>query len=171
MKRIIVEGMDSTGKTTLINELVSRYHNLEVIVNEKGPDQNFNYWLPAILWDREPTSLTPIHDRFFYSELVYGKVLRGRTNIVHVLRDAILTELREKALLVYARPPIEVIRRTLSNNQQMDGVHDHWEDLLVEYDRLMEMEREYYRDRYLVHDWYLGWMPDTINKIGRYLQV
>jgi len=170
MKRIIVEGMDATGKTTLINELVSRFHNLEIIVNERGPEQNFNYWLPAILWDRDPTGLIPIHDRFFYSELVYGKVLRGHTNIALSIEGVVRDTIREQALLIYSRPPVDIIRSSLGDNrEQMNGVRETWSELLSEYDRVMAVEQDYYKERYVIWNWYMDSSEDIAKKVERYL--
>jgi thymidylate kinase len=146
--RIIVEGMDGAGKTTLIEYLKDEFHNLEIIVNEKGPDQDFNSWWPAQL-ERDKSPIVPIHDRFFYSELVYGPVLRG-----HMAADSVIIEnvrwfLRHTSLLIYARPQASDLRESVKTKNQMKGVHDKFDDLLREYDHLMEVEASWFGKRFV----------------------
>lgn len=168
MQRIIVEGMDNTGKSTLIDGLIQNFHNLTLVVNEKGPEQAFNYWLTDQLYV-DHGGLIPIHDRFFYSELVYGKVLRGYINIDGDIHDLVRQQLRDEAFLIYCRPPVDVVRKTLNDRPQMNGVGDNWDQLLLEYDRLMNIEQEYYKNRYATWNWYMDSKSEIVKRVERYL--
>lgn len=169
MKRIIVEGMDATGKSTLIETLVRHLHGLKIVINEKGPEQSFNFWLTDQL-KADTYGLTPIHDRFFYSELVYGQVLRGYVNIDPEIHDLVRDHLRHDALLIYARPPVDIIKHHLDDNRaQMNGVRETWSDLLSEYDRIMNIEQEHYEDRYVIWNWYMDSTSEILRKVERYL--
>jgi hypothetical protein len=149
VKRIIVEGADGTGKTTLIEFLMSQFHFLRLVINPLGPEQNFNHWWPAEMHRREPP-LIPIYDRFYYSELVYGPALRGYVNassgIVHEVGD----ELRLSALLIYCKTESPV----LTSNEQMEGVYDNHVKIERAYEQLMSVERNFYpAGRFYVYDW------------------
>lgn len=153
LKRIIIEGMDGSGKTHLIDYLMMHVPNLEVIVNEKGPEQDFNHWWPDQL-DRPVDILVPLHDRFFYSELVYGPLLRGHINAQPVLVQNGLWFLRSTALLIYCRPDSEKLREGVQVEQQMEGVTDKFNELLKLYDELMDAEKRWYGPRFIHYVWH-----------------
>jgi thymidylate kinase len=152
-KRIIVEGMDGSGKTTLIQALIDRIPGLEVVRNEKGPEQNFNNWWYYQLARRTPWR-TPIHDRFFYSELVYGPVLRGSVSARGDVIQQVQSILRTSALLIYARPDENQLRQGLSTNPQMEGVSDRFTQLLKLYDLTMDEEADWFGDRFVWYVWH-----------------
>jgi hypothetical protein len=148
VKRIIVEGMDGSGKTTLINDLMERFHYLVCTVNVKGPDQDFNTWWRAQL-NSSRGPYMQIHDRFFYSELVYGPVLRGYVNAsTEVLHD-VRTQLQANAMLIFCRPRYQ----RKPTGPQMEGVVAHHRELKEAYDTLMQEERTFYpAGRFQVYD-------------------
>lgn len=146
--RIIVEGMDGTGKTYLIDRLTDRFNQLYRVINTKGPDQNFDVWWPEQL-DIEKSEAVPIHDRFYYSELIYGTVLRGYIAASPGVMNNVTWFLRTTSLLIYARPPVGVIRERIRVNPQMDGVHGHFERLLELYDQTMMGERSWFGPRFV----------------------
>lgn len=151
-KRIIIEGMDGSGKTTLVEHLWAQFTHVEVVVNKKGPDQEFNTWWPSVL-NRDPAAPTPIHDRFFYSELVYGPVLRGYVAAEPSIVTSCEWLLRNTALLIYARPDWELLLTHVHDQEQMEGVHDHFDELLTAYDQLMKIEASWYRSRFYQYVW------------------
>ena len=151
--RIIVEGMDGSGKSTLIKHLMETFPNLDLIINEKGPEQNFSKWLPAA-FDREESPQVPIHDRFFYSELVYGPILRGRINMEPLLMENGLWFLRNLSLLIYARPHSDKLRQGVQSKEQMEGVHERFIQLLELYDQLMAAEKSWYGARFVQYVWH-----------------
>lgn len=159
-KRIIVEGMDGSGKTVLINHLLFNFPKLEPIVNTLNDKQNFDEWWPQVL-DEEEDETIPIHDRFFYSELVYGPILRGHINATPALVQNALWYLRSSALLIYARPHTDMLRAGIKTNQQMEGVTDKFMELLGLYDQLMEAEKAWYTNRFIHYVWHRD------NELGR----
>jgi thymidylate kinase len=170
MKRIVVEGMDSTGKSTLIRTLKDQFHFLEIVVNEKGPEQDFNFWWPSMLFDSmtEPPYV-PIHDRFFYSELVYGEVLRGYVNADADVAKRTRDHLRRESMLIYCRPDVQSIEETLANKEQMSGVASNFHKLLRKYDELIHEESMWYGLRYASYNW-TGEDPRlVIARVERYL--
>lgn len=146
--RVIVEGMDGGGKTYLINYLIKRFPQFELIVNNKGPNQDFNTWWPAQL-EREKSDIVPLHDRFFYSELVYGPIIRGSIEANPLVIGNVTWFLRTTSLLIYVRPPVKVIKARVLANPQMDGVHEHFQELIELYDNIMMAERSWYGPRFV----------------------
>lgn len=153
--RIIVEGMDGSGKTTLINKLMydleNSYH-LELVRNPHDDKQDFARWWPEVV-DREPSNIIPIHDRFFWSEIVYGPILRGTIHAPDALVTNIALFLRHTALLIYARPHSDVVKEAVMNNPQMAGVQEKVQELLELYDNVMAVELQWFGDRFIRYDW------------------
>lgn len=165
--RIIVEGPDGAGKTSLISYLEDRF-NCTKIVNQKGPDQNLEWWWPETVSMRTPH--TPLHDRFFYSEMVYGPVIRGYIAVPEDLVNAIRAGLRQEALLIYARPSRETLELGVQQHSQMKGVTEKLTELVEAYDRVMSVEKLHYGYRFYTYDWTRNYEPQQVVKhVQRYL--
>lgn len=168
MKRIIVEGMDSTGKSTLIAALCEQFHSLEIVVNYLGPEQDFEHWWGnQLATDISP--YTPIHDRFFYSELVYGKILRGYVKASGPVIRETQRRLRNEALLIYCRPRTDTILATFDNQPQMEGVADNQIKLLREYGVIMSEEAPHYGARFIWYNYQESDLREIIARTERYL--
>ena len=152
MKRIIVEGVDGSGKTTLIEGLRREFHFLTPVVNTLRSEQDFDKWWPEQM-EKDWGDLVPIHDRFYYSELVYGPIIRGELLGDRDIHRAVRDRLRREAFLIYMRPSLSSVIKESQVNEQMDGVHDHITELLEGYDKIMAKQPLYYGDRYIVVDW------------------
>lgn len=133
LNKIIVLGMDNTGKTTLCSELAERLDWLHV--NSLGPQatkQEMCEFMDFVLDSEEPMVL----ERFcFFEEMVYGKVLRDRSKFDW---DPSLYALKLKVarpLIIYCRPPKETIFQ-FGDREQMSGVIEQGEKLLSEFDEL-----------------------------------
>jgi hypothetical protein len=128
---IILEGMDSTGKTTLIHKLASGF-NLPIIKSykPKNMDDIKEFHAYAIMSPR-----TPLLDRHpAISDLVYGPICRGQTPSSIELA----IHCTENKFLVYCDPGYSAILDTLNNEEQMVGVHTHSHELYQSYHELME---------------------------------
>lgn len=164
--RIIVEGMDGSGKTTLVKHLAHQFPQLEVVTRPK--DVHFDIWWPSEL-DRLDTAPVPIYDRFFYSELVYGPIIRGKINANMELVNGVAWFMRSTAMLIYARPHSSSIRTAINEHPQMPGVIRHFEQLLEAYDSLMATEMQWYVDRFYHYDWNSEHSNQVIAAVERYL--
>ena len=146
---VIVEGMDGTGKTTLIQQLA---HHLDVkpkkFVKSSGPYEDFKQTLVAStipeINELETASakgwpIKRLYDRFpLISEAVYGPVLRGRNcfeDRYYPLRSRLLAL---KTVIIYCRPDRDVIYTNVQQTLQMAGVREHFGELLNAYDKLFE---------------------------------
>lgn len=145
---IIVEGMDGTGKTTLVQQLA---HRLEVkprkFVGSLGPSDDDYRWdlvnrTKLEIAELETTfakggSIKRLYDRFpLISEAIYGPVLRDRNyfgGLYYPLRSRLLAL---KTVIIYCRPNREVIQANVHQSPQMSGVSEHFSKLLDAYDKL-----------------------------------
>lgn len=143
---IIVEGMDGTGKTTLVQQLA---HHLDVkpekFVKSSGPDEDYRLNLIANTLSEikeletasaEGVPIKRLYDRFpLISEAVYGPILRDRNcfgGLYHPLRRRLLAL---RAMIIYCRPDREVIQSNVQQSPQMNGVLENFKDLLDAYDK------------------------------------
>lgn len=147
---IIVEGMDNSGKSTLIANIADRFElrvikrsgppsaAVTVAVSHREAEQAF------ILETLSFLVLNPqmIYDRFpIISEGIYGPVLRNK-NVFE--REGTGWEnwldrlVQCNPLIIYCRPPEEKILCFSPNREQMQGVTDSARLLIHKYDQLMD---------------------------------
>lgn len=143
---IIVEGIDGSGKTTLVEYLAGRF-NLQVD-KSPGPVEFGRYrdWIDSTI-RREKAGEKWIYDRHaFFSEQVYS-ILRKENN--HRVNSSVtISQMRAlincNPTVIYCRPFEETILNGLLDREQMDGVPDYWEELLHRYDVLMREMEQYF---------------------------
>ncbi len=131
MKPIVVEGMDHTGKSTLIYPLadklsawVAKNHDKKMNHGQIQSWHTFLTYSPhLIIADRHPV----------ISDYVYGNVIRGFSPASLQMAEFY----RPDMYLVYCRPPTAVVMNTLAGKKHMEGVLDHAAELLLKYDELM----------------------------------
>ena len=96
---IVLEGCDCVGKTTFA-EMLSEKTGYEIVkgssfeISELGADGMFNHMMKLL--DRESI----IIDRFFYSNLVYGKLYNYPMMSISQYMD-LTNKLNKKALVLY----------------------------------------------------------------------
>lgn len=134
---IIFTGMDNSGKTTLATR-TSQELGLP-LVKSLGPDHTRD---EKHLWflDQMTRELaypgSVIFDRFLpFEEMVYGKVLRG--DPIYSLDDPYMKSLKDlNPTIIYTRPSSEIIFN-FGDREQMAGVVETREKLLIAWDDLM----------------------------------
>lgn len=135
---IIVEGMDNTGKTTLIQELIRTVGRGTLMAKVSlGP---FKSSLEQLQWTynqlkkAEEGNDLIVYDRFLpICDIVYGTVLRDNKTI-WTLDSAELKALRElNPLIIFCNPGIEKILETMNEREQLEGVADNARVLLAMY--------------------------------------
>lgn len=137
---ILVEGMDNSGKTTLIQTLIREskgrgYLRALVSLGPSKPEHEQRDWARTQLF----SSGNPIiYDRFLpICDIVYGGVLRGGS--IWTINSPYLKELKQlkNPLIIYCRPPKETILSFADGRAQMKGVVEKGEALVDEYDGVM----------------------------------
>lgn len=138
LRHIVVEGCDGTGKTTLINELLTyKRHRSDpqphFLMHERasrskeGPVPDLDGWVDKDLSGLRE-QMPSVYDRHpLISEPVYGPIIRG--SVPGKFNDGVWCTtgrgvLATYALVVWCVPPWEWVRRNIENSQdnQMPGV-------------------------------------------------
>jgi len=138
---IIVEGMDSSGKTTLIRKL-SADLQLLVMNNRRLPHHAqdiIKFQRRALGMDRH---FPVILDRLAtISEPIYGPLCRNTGMLKVKVRDLLVLQLKfSRSIIIYCRPCKDTIFKF--EEPQMEGVLSNREDLLNWYDRdMLALER------------------------------
>lgn len=76
---IIVEGADNSGKTTLVRKIRNEFPHL-IPMKGQGPKNNYLFWVQNLRTPPEDL-VKMMWDRFYFSELAYGTVIRKRVNL------------------------------------------------------------------------------------------
>lgn len=147
---VIVEGMDNSGKTTLVNQLRVKYP-FSVVHSRTYRNSDPDSWMDATLEIIEASRKKDILcDRFpAITESVYGPVLRGR-NVLgeHPRWVNLLQELAKvRPVIIYCRPP-DMQLTNWGYREQMDGVKKHAFDLIHQYDCVMGVFKDVCRYDY-----------------------
>ena len=152
-QRIITEGLDGSGKSTLIKTIQDYFPSDVVTIPgfKHSGATNYESWL-RLEFHGNQVRPVKLHDRFLYSELIYGPLIRGRVDIDPVVSQAALHMLRENAFLIYCRIPYSKIVETVTAEPQMDGVLEKLVELYDEYERVMIEEVEHYKNRFVIWD-------------------
>lgn len=131
-KKIIIIGMDNTGKTTLA-ETLSKELNLKLI-KSTGPKVTKEDMVSNMLENLE-SSEDLIFERYnLFEEIIYGNILRGESKFSlegFVYSQTIL----HQPLIIYCRPSKEKIFN-FGSREQMEGVIEEKEKLLEAWDKL-----------------------------------
>lgn len=126
--KIIVVGMDNSGKTTLCEDLANKLKATHV--KPMGPGQSKEAMLHNIQYHMARNENT-VFERFsIFEELIYGRILRGKSKFdfqdVNLIR-------KYKPIIIYCRPSDEVIFN-FGDRDQMTGVIEQKEKLLKAWD-------------------------------------
>jgi thymidylate kinase len=135
---IIIEGCDNTGKTTLREQLLAAVPKLIVGPKlEKPPIDRTEYM--EFLWTTFGKNPKETHDlifdRFFFSEVVYGPILRGKVAYTRSEKTAIHNLLRyHRPLVIHCRQSVESIMETFEEREQLEGVKERISSIVMAYD-------------------------------------
>lgn len=139
---IILEGVDSSGKTRLATDLAKEVGHLRVI--HSGGPVDPDRAGERIVWCQVnfKSGKGLIFDRIpFISEEVYGEVLRDGNAFKKNFDWPLLLDWFKSfnPLIIYCRPPTDVITITLDNNSHMTGINSQSTlELIQYYDNYME---------------------------------
>jgi thymidylate kinase len=173
-KRIIVEGSDGSGKTTIVNLLAKNYNLLPVQSFKYSTifqsfDEGFEAWLDEEL--NKTYLRTPVHDRFFYSEMVYGPVLRSKVAVKPEKLRSVMKALSDEAFLIYCRPPFGTVEENIKKTSQMKGVVGNARSIYNAYDNLMNEIYKAYEQRgaFIPYDYTMLPPGFVMSTVERYL--
>lgn len=135
---LIVEGLDGSGKTTLINNLLNHGGQLLKPSNVDNSLQKYQLLL-------NKSSDKSIMDRSFISEMVYGKVLTNRTKLTEQEYYELLnlySKYNSNIVYLYAPKSILLKRR---NNDVKDKfvLSKYYEELLNEFQKRLDQANNF----------------------------
>lgn len=145
---IIVEGMDNTGKSTLAMKIASDLK--AVFVNNRHKPQTYDEvcdWTVAMsrLSLEQPQHI--VSDRWAaISEPVYGPICRNHyvLSLSQIKEIYTYAQRNSAPLIIWCKPPADVVRGSIDNRDQMEGVVDNVDALLAGYEVRMGQVREYF---------------------------
>ena len=161
MKQIILEGPDGSGKSTLLGRLID-HPVVGPLINNNMPsfsvmqemDTPFEQYIDLCM--REDAGPLPprIYDRFFFSELVYGPILRGKIDYPPAKLRKVRLDLGDNAFLIYCRLPYEVLVERATERPQKDGVLTNLHRIYKDYETIMGDNIPLYwiRNAYAMYD-------------------
>lgn len=139
---IIVEGIDNSGKSSLINQLAEHFklpyaHAHRSTALTQDSIHRWQNWASAcpktLILDRHPA----------ISDLVYGPIIRGGTASTPELAQSA----RRNNFLVFCCPSFQTILATYEDREQMEGTHQNLKKLYEAYqDLMLELEPDYVYD-------------------------
>lgn len=132
---IIIEGIDKAGKSTTCKQL-SEALGLQ-IVHFPAPTPDFNFfedYIKMLLSNDRNIIL----DRFFYSELVYGPILRNEYNIKTWQQEAIEALLRSHdSFIVYCVSNVKTIHERFIRENEKFVDAKYIEKIIAKYEEVM----------------------------------
>lgn len=138
---IVVEGLDATGKTTLVKHLSEKFPDLVVhhsIGNKHDVKQIHDQAISSIMTD------TPfdLWDRArFISEYVYNPILQNRPTAFDMPEwlSMLARWVEKPQLVIFCQRPLHKVREVLHNEEQLEGVEDNITKLYQAYALFMRM--------------------------------
>lgn len=135
---IIVEGMDGSGKTSLVERL--NYH-LRLPIHARasssldGPVPNLFQWaLADVIDDQQEFSVYDRHP--LVSEYIYGPITRGQMDprFFTAAGRAISSKFRARNMVIFCDPGLDEVKKNLARDtDQMEGVRSQLEPLYWAY--------------------------------------
>lgn len=150
----IIEGPDGAGKTTLVEQIKKSHMNAKVLHfgAPQTPEEADNYYkvyAEAINAKRDDEVL--IFDRSWYSDIVYGPVMRNRQEMTQEHADMLsaMVVARGGGIIIYCTAPIKVLwarcqRRGetyLQNQVQLQAISVGYSKVMAENVRFLPVVR------------------------------
>jgi hypothetical protein len=149
---VIIEGPDHGGKSTLIQHIMGHFGSDALVLSDHSISQTRNkesFRSPEavrkrvydeIIAEVVGTDRPHVLDRLFFSELVYGSVLREHVCFpwkeqVHICR--MLTALSPP--IVFCMPPLGQIQSKIYGSTQMEGVTANIDAIYRKYDAMLAL--------------------------------
>lgn len=135
---IILEGPDGAGKTTLANRL-ARQNNYSVIHRKQPKSTKEKQNMMSEYLESIKNSNNVIFDRCWYSEMVYGPVMRDSSVISYPEMYSLEKELaKHGAIIIYATAQIPVLwQRCLKRGEDYITSSNTFSAICHAYDVLM----------------------------------
>lgn len=150
----IIEGPDGAGKTTLVEQIKKSHMNAKVLHfgAPQTPEEADNYYkIYAEAINAKCDDEVLIFDRSWYSDMVYGPVMRNRQEMTQEHADMLsaMVVARGGGIIIYCTAPIKVLwarcqRRGetyLQNQAQLQAIAIGYSKVMAENVRFLPVVR------------------------------
>jgi len=135
---IIIEGCDNTGKTTLKERILKVKSGAVSGPKQTRPPEDPQAYMER-LWEilMKPNTDGMVFDRFYFSELVYGPLFRGKVSFTPTERVLIEKMLKKhNPLIIYChRAPERIIER-IYEREQLHGLEEKIPKIIERYNEI-----------------------------------
>jgi len=143
----IAEGPDGAGKTTLIEQLTAAHPGCHVqhFGKPESAEEAENYWKTYLRFiKRYEEKETVIFDRCWYSDMVYGPVMRNTQEMTNEKME--ILELAVKAcgggIIIYCTGKLEVLwKRCMYRGENYITNKDMLKAICAKYDEVMNLPK------------------------------
>lgn len=130
-RKIVIIGMDNTGKTTLVNDMKNLL-NVEGI-KSPGPDFTKEEMYNEVITNLSREELVILERFAIIEEIIYGEILRNAPKFN--FEDLMQIEEKYHPIFIYCRPKKKDVFN-FGERDQMEGVIERSEKLLEGFDNL-----------------------------------
>ena len=130
-RKIVIIGMDNTGKTTLVNDM----KNILNIESIKSPGPNFTKeeMYEKIITDLSKEEVVILERFAIVEEMIYGEIIRHNSKFN--FEDLMQIKEQYNPIFIYCRPKKENVL-DFGDREQMEGVIEQSKKLLEAFDNL-----------------------------------
>ena len=130
-RKIVIIGMDNTGKTTLVNDM----KNILNIESIKSPGPNFTKeeMYEKIITDLSKEKVVILERFAIIEEMIYGEIIRHNSKFN--FEDLMQIKEQYNPIFIYCRPKKENVL-DFGDREQMEGVIEQSKKLLEAFDNL-----------------------------------
>ena len=130
-RKIVIIGMDNTGKTTLVNDM----KNILNIESIKSPGPNFTKeeMYEKIITDLSKEEVVILERFAIIEEMIYGEIIRHNSKFN--FEDLMQIKEKYNPIFIYCRPKKENVL-DFGDREQMEGVIEQSKKLLEAFDNL-----------------------------------
>ena len=142
----ILEGPDGSGKTTLANKLVEMagcpYYHFSYPRSQEEADNLFKtYYEKLVILNGRDSVI----DRMWISTMVYGEILRGKSEVSTKQAERLERLIRRDAMIFYCTGPVHLMwQRATQRGETYIKDYETFNRICAKYDEIM------YHHRHLV---------------------